>query len=61
MKKRINKQQLCPNCKTGHDSLMLDSREPMCPYISLHNGKQCPQYVPMPISREEDDKTATEK
>ena len=33
--------QLCPNCKTGADSLALDNKEPICPYIHLHNGQSC--------------------
>ena len=34
------KEQLCPKCQTGLDSLKLDSRTPMCPYLDYHNGTE---------------------
>lgn len=38
--KKIN-AELCPNCKTGADSYLLDSKNPFCPYQHLHNGQTC--------------------
>lgn len=37
-----NNEQLCPKCKTGQDSYMLDRHDHLCPYIAHHNGKECP-------------------
>lgn len=39
--------KLCPTCQTGADAYKLDSREPMCPYLSYHNGKRCDKYKEM--------------
>ena len=36
-----NKKYLCPNCKTGQDTYLLDSRNPFCPYIQYHDGDKC--------------------
>lgn len=41
------KEQLCPNCKTGLESLLLDSKSPMCPYIGIHKGNMCTKFVPL--------------
>ena len=41
------KKQLCLYCKTGFSLLQLDKREPMCPYIHMHNGENCSFYNPM--------------
>ncbi len=38
------KEQLCPKCQTGLDSLKLDSRAPMCPYLDYHNGTHCSKF-----------------
>lgn len=38
------KEQLCPKCQTGLDSLKLDSRTPMCPYLDYHNGTYCSKF-----------------
>ena len=43
------KKQLCPQCQTGADSykldsLKLDSRAPMCPYLDCHNGTHCSKF-----------------
>lgn len=42
----MNKENelLCPNCQTGLDSLNLDSRTPICPYMDFHNGTYCGKY-----------------
>lgn len=37
--------RLCSECKTGASMLKLDEKEPMCPYIGFHNGKECSKYV----------------
>ncbi|MDO4756836.1 MAG: hypothetical protein Q4A54_10845 [Parabacteroides sp.] len=37
-------QNLCPNCQTGADALALDNKEPICPYIHLHNGQSCVKF-----------------
>ena len=42
-----NDKKLCETCKTGADAYKLDKREPMCPYLSCHNGKTCSMYVPI--------------
>ena len=36
--------QLCPNCKTGLESYLLDKQSPMCPYIHLHQSDGCTMY-----------------
>lgn len=43
MNKQISeeKTQLCPDCKTGQDTYLLDIRSPFCPYISYHDGVNC--------------------
>lgn len=33
--------QLCPKCKTGRDSYLLDNRSPFCPCLKYHDGKTC--------------------
>ncbi len=42
-----NNPQLCPTCKTGQDTYLLDSRNPFCPYIHCHKGVSCSKYVPI--------------
>jgi hypothetical protein len=39
-----NQNQLCPNCKTGLETYLLDRRSPFCPYISFHNGINCTMF-----------------
>jgi hypothetical protein len=41
MEKQKFNQNICPNCKTGADALALDNKEPICPFIHLHNGQSC--------------------
>lgn len=38
------KVQLCPNCKTGADSYILDNKAPVCQYMHLHNGESCVKF-----------------
>lgn len=42
-----NKEYLCPKCKTGQDTYLLDNRNPFCPYLSFHNGDNCSMFKPM--------------
>ena len=42
-----NNKQLCPTCKTGEYSYILDNRNPFCPHLHCHNGKTCTAYVPI--------------
>lgn len=42
-----NKDYLCPKCKTGQDTYLLDNRNPFCPYLSFHNGDNCSMFKPM--------------
>ena len=42
--------QLCPNCKTGRDSYLLDGKEPFCPYIYLNNGSDCTMYKNLEVT-----------
>ena len=42
-----NNNQLCPTCKTGQDTYLLDNRNPFCPYLHCHNGKTCSAYEPL--------------
>ena len=40
-----NKDQLCPKCKVGRDSFLLDNKNPFCPYITCHTGDTCSKFV----------------
>lgn len=42
---KVKNKQLCPTCKTGQDTYLLDSRNPFCPYLNLHDGEKCSAYV----------------
>lgn len=35
---------LCSSCKTGSDTVRLDNREPICPYMHLNTGTTCAKY-----------------
>ena len=48
-------KQICPNCQTGADSIKLDPRSVMCPYLSFHNGESCSHYKPIEESEGEND------
>jgi len=41
----VKRRTLCPICKTGQESLMLDERSSVCPYLGMHNGKKCRKFV----------------
>lgn len=49
-------EKLCPICNTGADAFRLDEREPMCPYLSCHNGETCSMYAPLEKAEEQADK-----
>lgn len=50
-----NSKQLCPNCKTGRDSYLLDNRSPFCPYIRFHNGSECVKFRPIGKQKENEE------
>lgn len=50
--KKRKRKILCPNCKTGEESYIIDPSSPVCPYFSCYNGFWCGYYV----SRKEKDK-----
>ena len=55
MKTKHRKRKiLCPNCKTGQESYIIDPATSACPYFSCYNGFHCAYYVP--INNEEDKK-----
>ena len=37
--------QLCPRCKVGRDSYILDDKNPFCPHLACHNGITCGKFV----------------
>ncbi|MBQ2921825.1 MAG: hypothetical protein IJE60_01840 [Tyzzerella sp.] len=41
------KEQLCPTCLTGLNSVRLDPREPFCPFFHLHSTTGCAGYKPI--------------
>ena len=41
------KEQLCPTCLTGMNSVKLDPREPFCPFFHLHSINGCAGYKPI--------------
>lgn len=45
--KNEDKKYLCPNCKTGQETYLLDSRSSFCPYIRFHNGNECSRFRPI--------------
>lgn len=45
--KSDDKKYLCPNCKTGQDTYLLDSKSPFCPFIGFHTGNDCLKFRPM--------------
>ncbi len=48
MKTKLKKRKiLCPDCKTGRDSYLLDETSPVCPYLGCYNGRRCTYYVPL--------------
>lgn len=45
--KKKPKRILCPDCKTGQDSYLIDENSPVCPYLNCYNGYNCAYYVPI--------------
>ncbi|MBR3995354.1 MAG: hypothetical protein IKI97_08750 [Clostridia bacterium] len=43
----LNKEQLCPKCLTGANSVQLDPREPFCPFFHLHSKNGCAGFIPI--------------
>lgn len=41
MEKKTDNVLLCPNCQTGKESYLLDSKSPVCPYLHFHAGQSC--------------------
>lgn len=41
------KKQICPRCKTGRDSYILDEHSESCPYIGCWKDGKCQFYVPL--------------
>lgn len=41
------KEQLCPKCLTGLNSLKVDPREPFCPFYHLHSTNGCAGFIPI--------------
>jgi len=39
--------ELCPNCRTGKETYLLDKKELFCPFIQLHNANGCTKYSPI--------------
>ncbi len=39
--------QKCPSCETGKQTLLLDRREPFCPYIHFNKGNNCQMFIPL--------------
>lgn len=42
-----NQKQLCPNCKTGQETYLLDSRSTFCPHLIYHDGANCSMFMPV--------------
>lgn len=51
MKKKLYSEQLCPKCKVGMDSYILDNKSPFCPYLhaktmfQMFGGEEAEVYV----------------
>ena len=57
--KMKEKKILCPDCKTGAESLLIDPSSEVCPYISCYNGYSCAYYAPQ--EKQESNKIIKEK
>ncbi|MBE5040556.1 hypothetical protein [Ructibacterium gallinarum] len=51
MKKKKYNPQLCPICKKGRDSYLMDNHSPFCPYLHYHNGKTCSRFEELKKSK----------
>lgn len=38
---------ICPTCKTGLETLLLDRHTPFCPHIDCHKDGDCRRYEPL--------------
>ena len=47
------KKLLCPDCKTGMESYIIDENSPVCPYLDCYDGYNCGYYVPMEDSADD--------
>lgn len=48
MKTKYKKRKiLCPNCKTGQESYIIDPHSSECPYFTCYNGFRCVYYTPI--------------
>ena len=45
--KKKPKRILCPVCKTGLESYLIDETSPVCPYLKCYNGYNCAYYKPV--------------
>ena len=52
----VETEKLCPTCKTGKDTYLLDERNPFCPYLHFHNGTSCKMYQKLNKSHSDTDK-----
>lgn len=43
----FGKKQICPSCKTGKESYLLDPYADVCPYIDYLRKGKCPFYKPL--------------
>ena len=40
----MKRKAICSRCKTGKNTLLLDPREPECPYLARCGNGSCPFY-----------------
>ena len=40
---------ICPDCKTGKDSYLIDENSPVCPYLECYDGYNCAYYQPVNV------------
>ncbi len=46
-KKKNPKRIICPDCKTGKNSYLIDENSPVCPYFDSYDGCNCAFYDPI--------------
>ena len=51
----MNENNICSNCKTGRDSLILDPQSPICPYLELKQDGECRAFVPIDDTTNKDE------
>ncbi|MBE7047327.1 MAG: nitrous oxide-stimulated promoter family protein [Ruminococcaceae bacterium] len=47
------KNSLCPQCKTGKESYILDSQSENCPYLEYYNNEGCLYFISIKSSSNE--------